>query len=168
MTTATTAAGYRVAELADEVGVPPDTVRYYERAGLLPPPPRTSAGYRIYPPGTVDRIRFIRGCARLGLRLADIADLLAVRDTGVCPCEPAERLLDRRIADIDAELARLGALRVELVRMTSTLPGRTCLNPVPGTWLPDQDGGDRPMSTETASCCDDDCCPPEGCDEGCC
>jgi DNA-binding transcriptional MerR regulator len=82
-TAAATTPGYQVAELAELVGVRPDTIRYYERAGLLPPPPRTSAGYRLYPAGTVDRVRFIRGCARLGLRLVDIADLLAVRDTGV-------------------------------------------------------------------------------------
>ena len=63
--TATTPTGHRLADLAGRVGVRPDTVRYYERAGLLPAPPRTSAGYRLYPAGTVDRMRFIQGCARL-------------------------------------------------------------------------------------------------------
>jgi DNA-binding transcriptional MerR regulator len=129
---------YRVAELATEVGVRPDTIRYYERAGLLPPPPRTSAGYRLYPGSTVDRLHFIRGCARLGLRLADIADLLAVRDTGTCPCEPAEALLRRRIADIDAEMTRLSALRADLVQMADGLPAPSCLDPTPGTWLPSE------------------------------
>ncbi len=161
-TAAATTPGYQVAELAELVGVRPDTIRYYERAGLLPPPPRTSAGYRLYPASTVDRVRFIRGCARLGLRLVDIADLLAVRDTGVCPCEPAEHLLQRRIADIDAELARLSTLRAELVQMTSALPGQACLNPKPGTWLPDREGGEQPMSINNTCGCD------EGCDEGCC
>jgi DNA-binding transcriptional MerR regulator len=129
---------YRVAELAAEIGVRPDTIRYYERAGLLPPPPRTSAGYRLYPSSAVDRLRFIQGCTRLGLRLADIADLLAVRDTGTCPCEPAEALLRRRIADVDAEMARLTALRADLVQMAEALPAPTCLNPTPGTWLPSE------------------------------
>jgi DNA-binding transcriptional MerR regulator len=161
-TAAATTPGYQVAELAELVGVRPDTIRYYERAGLLPPPPRTSAGYRLYPAGTVDRVRFIRGCARLGLRLVDIADLLPVRDTGVCPCEPAEHLLQRRIADIDAELARLSTLRAELVQMTGALPGQTCVNPKPGTWLPDREGGEQPMSINNTCGCD------EGCDEGCC
>jgi DNA-binding transcriptional MerR regulator len=99
--------GLRVAELAGAVGVAPDTIRYYERAGLLPPPARTSAGYRAYDPGAVDRLRFIQGAQRLGLRLRDIRDLLAIRDTGVCPCEPAEQLLRRRLAELDAEIARL-------------------------------------------------------------
>ena len=51
------AAGLRVAELAGAVGVKPDTIRFYERAGLLPPPARTAAGYRAYEPGAVDRLR---------------------------------------------------------------------------------------------------------------
>jgi DNA-binding transcriptional MerR regulator len=71
-------------------GVTTDTARYYERAGLLPPPRRTPAGYRAYDVDAVDRLRFIQGAQRLGLRLRDVVDLLAVRDTGACPCEPAE------------------------------------------------------------------------------
>ncbi|HEV8173626.1 MAG TPA: MerR family transcriptional regulator, partial [Actinoplanes sp.] len=84
------ARGMRVSELAAAAGVAADTIRYYERAGLLPAPPRTASGYRAYDEDAVDRLRFIQGAQRLGLRLRDIADLLAVRDTGVCPCEPAE------------------------------------------------------------------------------
>ena len=84
----------------------------------------------------IERLRFIQGCARLGLRLDDIADLLAVRDTGTCPCEPAEALLRRRITEVDAELARLNSLCVELVRMVDALPDQDCPNPTPGTWLP--------------------------------
>ena len=131
-----TARGLRVAELAALAGVSPDTVRYYERAGLLAPPPRTPAGYRYYPPSTVDRLRFVQGCQRLGLRLREIAELLAVRDTGECPCEPAEQLLRRRVDELDAELARLTALRADLVRMVSALPSGGCPEPSPGTWCP--------------------------------
>src|SRR4051812_43447304 len=90
--TATVVRGRTVAELAAAVGVPPDTVRYYERAGLLPPPRRTPAGYRSYDDGAVDRMRFIQGAQRLGLRLADVRSLLEIRDTGRCPCEPAGEL----------------------------------------------------------------------------
>ena len=126
----------RVAELADTVGVTPDTVRYYERIGLLPAPSRTPAGYRIYDESAVDRLRFIQGAQRIGLRLTDIAQLLAVRDTGVCPCEPAEQLLRRRLADLDAELARLAALRREMVAMLEALPSADCPPPAPGTWCP--------------------------------
>jgi DNA-binding transcriptional MerR regulator len=130
----------RVGELADAVGVTADTVRYYERAGLLPPPSRAPSGYRAYHVGAVDRLRFIQGAQRLGLRLSDIRDLLAVRDTGTCPCEPAEDLLTRRLAEVDAEIARLTALRREMATMLAGLAQPGCPTPVPGTWLPAEGG----------------------------
>jgi DNA-binding transcriptional MerR regulator len=130
------ARGLRVAELAQAVGLNPDTVRYYERAGLLPPPRRSPSGYRAYDADAVDRLNFIRGAQRLGLRLRDIADLLAIRDTGVCPCEPAERLLRRRLAELDEEMARLAALREQMVAMVEALPSAQCPPPSPGTWCP--------------------------------
>lgn len=124
----------RVAELAAAAGVAPDTVRYYERSGLLASPPRTSGGYRAFPSSDVDRLRFIQGCQRLGLRLKEIGELLTVRDTGECPCEPAAELLRRRIAEIDAEAARLAALRADLVHMVDSVPDGPCHDPEPGTW----------------------------------
>jgi DNA-binding transcriptional MerR regulator len=128
--------GLRVAELAAAVGVGAHTVRYYEKAGLLPGPARTPAGYRVYQSDAVDRLRFIQGAQRLGLRLRDIKDLLAIRDTGVCPCEPAEDLLRRRLADLDAEMTRLGALRKQMVTMVEALPSSDCPPPLPGSWCP--------------------------------
>jgi DNA-binding transcriptional MerR regulator len=95
--TATKEQGLRVAELVAEARVAPDAVRCYERAGLLPPPARTTAGYRAYEPGAIDRLLFSQAAQRRGLRLRDIRDLLAVRDTGPCPCAPAEGLLRRRL-----------------------------------------------------------------------
>ncbi|WP_448617282.1 heavy metal-responsive transcriptional regulator [Geodermatophilus sp. URMC 65] len=139
--------GLRVAELAAAVGVSPDTVRYYERAGLLPPPDRTAAGYRSYDAGAVDRLRFIQGAQRLGLHLADIRDLLTVRDTGTCPCEPAEDLLRRRLAEVDAQIARLVTLRAEMAAMVDALPAADCPPPTPGTWCPPTEGGDSPCSS---------------------
>jgi DNA-binding transcriptional MerR regulator len=141
--TTTTARGLRVAELARAVGVPTDTIRYYERVGLLPPPRRTATGYRDYDTGAVDRLRFIQGAQRLGLRLVDIGHLLAVRDTGHCPCEPAGELLRRRLDDVDAEIARLTALRAEMAAMAAALPQASCPAPTPGTWCPpEEEGGD--------------------------
>ena len=126
----------RVAELAAAVGVGTDTIRYYEKAGLLPAPARTPAGYRIYEADAVDRLQFIQGAQRLGLKLHDIKDLLAIRDTGVCPCEPAGELLRRRLTDLDAEMARLSALREQMVAMVKALPAQDCPPPLPGSWCP--------------------------------
>ena len=139
----TTSAGVRrmrVGELAGAVGVRSDTIRYYERIGLLPAPERTAAGYREYDPAAADRVRFIQGAQRIGLRLSDIADLLAVRDTGICPCEPAEQLLRRRLDDLDDEMARLAALRADMVAMLEALPSAECPPPAPGTWCPPAEG----------------------------
>ena len=145
--TATAVRGLRVAELASAVGVSADTVRYYERAGLLPEPARTASGYRSYDTGAVDRLHFIQGAQRLGLRLADIRHLLAVRDTGTCPCEPAEQLLRRRLAEVDTEIARLEVLRAEMRAMADALPSAECPPPSPGTWCPPAGGGDSPCSS---------------------
>src|SRR5438128_1281948 len=140
--TTTVARGLRVGELASAVGLTPDTIRYYERARLLPPPERTATGYRSYGAWAVDRLMFIQGAQRLGLRLADIRELLSVRDTGSCPCEPAEALLRRRLAEVDAEIARRVALRAEMVAMADALPAADCPAPIPGTWCPPVEGGD--------------------------
>ena len=136
-----------VSKLAARAGVRPDTIRYYERSGLLPPPRRTEGDHRRYGPADVDRLLFIRGAQRLGLRLAEIRDLLAVRDTGTCPCGEAEVLLRSHVSEIDQEMTRLAALRAELTGMLAAMPGPECPDPVPGSWCPpvprDREGGDQ-------------------------
>jgi MerR family transcriptional regulator, mercuric resistance operon regulatory protein len=137
-----------VGQLASRAGVRTDTIRYYERAGLLPRPRRTGGDHRRYGAADVDRLLFIRGAQRLGLRLAEIRDLLSVRDTGVCACRPAEVLLREHVSEIDREMARLSALRAELTGMLAAMPGPACPDPVPGTWCaPDSlntaEGGDH-------------------------
>jgi DNA-binding transcriptional MerR regulator len=129
-----------VSELAAAVGVGSDTIRYYEKIGLLLPPERTPAGYRIYDAAVVGRLQFIQGAQRLGLTLLDIKNLLAIRDTGECPCEPAETLLRRRMAELDAELARLTALRDQIVAMVEALPAADRPPPSPGRWCPPDEG----------------------------
>ena len=136
--------GLRITAVASRVGVRPDTIRYYERVGLLPPPDRTAGDHRRYPDAVIDRLRFIRGAQRLGLHLAEIKELLAVRDTGVCACGPAEELLRGHLAEIDAEMIRLGRLRAELATMVDHMPGPDCPDPVPGTWCPPVPEGGEP------------------------
>ena len=142
-----------VGQLAACAGVRADTIRYYERAGLLPEPSRTDGDHRRYGAVDVDRLLFIRGAQRLGLRLSEIRELLHVRETGDCPCGPAEALLREHIGEIEREIARLTALRAELSGMVAGLSARSapCPDPVPGTWCaPDRrdtqvklGGGDR-------------------------
>jgi DNA-binding transcriptional MerR regulator len=133
-----------VSVLARRVGVGADTIRYYEKTGLLPPPERTASDYRNYDESAVDRLRFIQGAQRLGLRLREIKTLLDVRDTGQCPCAPAEQLLRQHVVEVDREIARLRALRRDLVAMTDRIPSADCPDPVPGTWCPprSEEGGD--------------------------
>jgi MerR family transcriptional regulator, mercuric resistance operon regulatory protein len=125
-----------VGQLASRAGVRTDTIRYYERAGLLPVPRRTGGEHRRYGRADLDRLLFIRGAQRLGLRLAEIRDLLTVRDTGDCACEPAADLLQQHVTQIDTEIQRLSALRSELLAMLAAMAGPSCPDPLPGTWCP--------------------------------
>ena len=79
-----------VSALADQAGLSPDTVRYYERVGLLPEPACSAAGYRLYDQAAVGRLRLIKGAQRAGLRLREIGELLQVADRGQCPCGHTE------------------------------------------------------------------------------
>jgi DNA-binding transcriptional MerR regulator len=115
-----------VSILAKRVGVPADTIRYYDRAGLLAPSARSAAGYRLYDEDAADRLRFIKGAQRLGLRLREIAELLAVRDRGACPCGHTQALVLRRVAEIDAEVTRLVDLRGELVGVAALCAPAVC------------------------------------------
>lgn len=114
-----------ISQVASEVGVGPDTIRYYERVGLLPSPHRSANGYRSYGAEDVERLRFIRGAQRLGLRLRDIRELLAIRDKGLCPCGHTATLVTQRLTDLDAQILNLKRLRREMARLLESLPSDT-------------------------------------------
>jgi DNA-binding transcriptional MerR regulator len=118
--------GLTVSGLAHQAGISPHTVRYYERRRLLPVPVRNDGGYRVYKPALVDRLRFIRGAKRVGLRLDDIAELLEVMDRGQCPCGHTDSLLRRRLAEINDEITELAGVRDELTRLLDTHPPAAC------------------------------------------
>jgi DNA-binding transcriptional MerR regulator len=126
--------GLTVSRLAREAGISPHTVRYYERRGLLPAPVRSDGGYRVYDPALVDRLRFIRGAKRVGLRLDDIADLLEVMDRGQCPCGHTDSLLRRRLAEINDEITELAGVRGKLTRLVDTHPPAACADGTTETW----------------------------------
>lgn len=109
--------GLTVSKLAERVGASADTLRYYERIGLLPPAERSPAGYRLYGEDAVTRMAFIKGAQRLGLRLEEIGELLHIREQGLCPCGHTRHLLEDRLTQVDAELEALGELRKEITAM---------------------------------------------------
>jgi DNA-binding transcriptional MerR regulator len=117
---------------AAALGLSPDTLRYYERLGLLPPPPRTAAGYRLYGAEAAQRLSFISGAKRMGLRLADIKELLDVRDRGQCPCGHTKDLVDRRLAEVEAEIQQLNAVRGQLLTLKKR--NEDCLDAAAGEW----------------------------------
>jgi DNA-binding transcriptional MerR regulator len=80
-----------------------NTIGYYEQEGLLRPPRRTEGEYRRYGLADLDWLLFIRGARWLGLPLAEIRELLAVRETGTCACKPVEALLRRHVIEIGIE-----------------------------------------------------------------
>jgi DNA-binding transcriptional MerR regulator len=118
-----------VSNLGAEVGLSAATVRYYERLGLLPAPERTAAGYRQYHQDAIERLRFIKAAQRVGLRLREIGELLAICDQGLCPCGHSEALLRARMAEIDAQVAELQAVRAELARTVEQYPAAACHDP---------------------------------------
>jgi len=113
-----------VSKLADRVGTSTDTVRYYERIGLLPEADRSASGYRLYGEEAVDRLQFIKRAQRFGLRLEAIGELLDVRERGLCPCGHTRALLQQRVAELDDEMASLARLRDDIRQMVDELPAR--------------------------------------------
>jgi len=115
-----------VSALAGQAGLSADTVRYYERVGLLPEPARSAAGYRLYDQDAVGRLRLIKGAQRAGLRLREIGELLQVADQGQCPCGHTETLLQERLGEVRAELERLRALEADLTRLLERHSDPSC------------------------------------------
>lgn len=112
-----------IGKAAKQVGVGIDTVRYYERAGLLPAARRSAGGYRQYSQSDVQRLRFIRRAKRLGFSLDEIAELLALSDDGADRQE-VKRIAERRLAELEQKLAELGAIRDTLAALVRRCSGR--------------------------------------------
>lgn len=107
----------QIGELAAVTGLNPKTIRYYEERGLLPEPPRTPAGYRIYGEGDLERLRFILKGRAIGLTLDEIGSILGLREDGQQPCEHVRSLLDRKLEAIDEQLRALNELRAEFLTL---------------------------------------------------
>jgi DNA-binding transcriptional MerR regulator len=108
-----------------------DTIRYYEKIGLMPAPPRTGGGYRDYSSDAVKRIRVIRNAVRLGFPLREIANVLRVRDAGGAPCRGVRDYASAMVEHIEGRIAELRAERRAMqamirewdTRLAATPPG---------------------------------------------
>lgn len=121
----------RIGDLAAQAGVTPDTLRYYERLGLLPPPRRTRTGYRLYDGAIAERIGFIHKAQALGLTLEKVRDVLKVAESESPPCEHVRALLSRRLKEVQTRIAELESLQRSLARALArsrSLPlARSCV-----------------------------------------
>jgi DNA-binding transcriptional MerR regulator len=104
----------RSGELARRAGVSPDTLRHYERRGLLPRPERSSAGYRLYSPEALDRVRLIRGALSIGFTVKELGAILGDRDGGGTPCHRVRALAADKLAAVELQLRTLRHWRREL------------------------------------------------------
>ena len=111
-------------KLATEGGVKPETVRYYEQRGLLPRPPRTPAGYRLFDGEAVRRLRFIKHAQALGFSLKEVKELLALRVRPGVSCADVRRRAEAKVADVDEKLRALRAMRKTLVRLIGACANR--------------------------------------------
>ena len=95
-------------------GVSTDTLRYYERCGLLPPVPRSLSGYRLYPPEALVRVKLIRGALSMGFSVAELGAIFRERDRGGAPCRQVRALAGEKLAALEARLRDLQSWRREL------------------------------------------------------
>jgi Hg(II)-responsive transcriptional regulator len=110
-------------ELAKRSGVNLETIRYYERTGLLPKPPRSGAGYRQFSSDSVRRVRFIKRAQELGFSLKEIKELLALRIARGSTRADVRKRAEAKITDIEGKVQHLQAMKKTLVRLSESCCG---------------------------------------------
>jgi DNA-binding transcriptional MerR regulator len=123
--------GLRIGEVASRSGVSVDTVRFYERVGVLPEPERRPSGYREYTADTIGRIGLARELKDIGFTLAEIVDALTAHDAGGATCESERWRLDAVLDRVDARLAELRALRRRIVKVRTACERGDCVLTAP-------------------------------------
>ena len=122
----------RIGEAAALAGVSCDTLRYYEREGLLPRPPRTGGGYRDYTASIVERVRFVRAALRFGFSVKQVSGFLKSRDSGRPPCGQVRAAAEQILVRIDQQIAELTSARADVSRTIAAWDERLYATP-PGT-----------------------------------
>ncbi len=110
---------FMIGQLAKNAGVNVETIRYYERRGLIPEPPRRESGYRQYGPDFVGRIRFIKHAQALGFSLNEIAELLALRIDSESSCHEVRRHAESKIVNIEGKIQTLKRMKQALVELVA-------------------------------------------------
>lgn len=121
----------QIGQLAMQAGVAIDTVRYYERQGLLPPPERRASGYRQYGEQDIARLRFIRRAKELGFSLQEIQDLLRLSGNPQAKRADVRALAQQRLMDIEHKLRELEAMRATLAHLVGQCSGQGSLEGCP-------------------------------------
>ena len=113
-----------IGQVARKAGVGVETVRFYEREGLLEEPPRRASGYRQYSDQVVKRIRFIKRAQQLGFSLKEITELLLLRVDAQTSCEVVKQRTEAKIAEVEQKLVELQRMRQALLQVASLCIGR--------------------------------------------
>lgn len=114
---------YSIGDVAKATGIKVPTIRFYEQEGLLPAPPRTTSGRRVYSDIEVRRLTFIRRARGLGFELDDIRSLLDLADQPDLPCDDADTIASQHLGVIEDRLRQLTALKAELTRIVKSCGG---------------------------------------------
>jgi Zn(II)-responsive transcriptional regulator len=121
----------KIGELAQRSGVGIDTVRFYERQGLLPKAQRLESGYRVYAAGDIKRLQFVRRAKALGFTLPEIRELLALSDHRDDDMAAMKGVAIEKLADVEARLAELERMRAGLKTLVASCPGHGALADCP-------------------------------------
>ena len=120
-----------IGQLAKQTDVGLETIRFYEREGLIENPPRRPSGYRAYPPETIQRVRFIRTAKELGFSLREIGELLALRVDPVESCAHVKTIAEHKITDIEQRIRALQRIRRTLRRLVTACVSRKATSDCP-------------------------------------
>ena len=107
----------KIGELAQAAQCTVETVRYYEKEGLLPAPARTAGNFRVYGPGHMERLRLVRNCRALDMSHAEIHSLLRLADGPADDCSAVNAVFDQHIAHVDERIRELAQLKLQLVAL---------------------------------------------------
>ena len=104
-------------ELSRLAGISTDTLRHYERLGVLPKPPRTNSGYRDYPANSLDRVRLVQSALKVGFSLPELATILRMRDGGEVPCHRVRAIAEDKLREVKQQINDLLGMRDQLERI---------------------------------------------------